>query len=580
MVPRLVVLASVLSSFVPTPARGDEPKLPIRVLYAGKGGTDRSREFMDFLRGHVLAVGTAEFASFRDPDADGYDVVILDGDPADIDRAYDKDAKAGLTWPAPSPAYDRPTVLVGAMGGLVAQRQKLKLNWLCNCLDNVAHVLSPGHPIFRGPVAAALDVFGLPTPPRYRDWPGGAVLGATIPSWTVQRTAWMGRPIEASTVTGLVLDPYGLDDSPDCEAIAAGLNWKAWDAPSIARQGNFLFWGFAAPPGDMTPAGRASFLNGLAYIRQFAGQRPLVRRTHAHRTTWIKYASDRRFIDDEPTYATMMPGHLRKRLGTAYDGYPAFYRDHFEYLHPTGDSFVVDADADAEALGTSNRRVESLGTWVRMLEANDRPDLARRLLARYTVESFDDAKAWRAWLDRAGGRLYFSDTGGYKFRETPDGTPRPLAADDTPLDPDPRHPVAAEMAIDPAQLRAGQEFTIAVRVRLAPAWHVAALAEAGGAGVPTVLTLDMPAGVEAVGPWESPPAEVRDGRATLAGSFACRRRLRLRPAATPAIVTIGCDLRFQACDPVRCLPPTTWKLATHSTVATPVTPIPAESPAR
>ena len=574
---RAAPIALALTCLVAIPARGDGPPLPLRVLYAGKGGTDRSREFQDFLRPRVAALGVADFAIFRDRDADGYDVAILDGDPADVDRATDPATKAGQPWPELSPASGRPTVLVGAMGGLVAQRHQLKLSWLCNCLDNVAHVLAPEHPIFRGPVAAELGVFGLPTPPRYRDWPGGATLGATIPSWTIQRTAWMGRPIEASTLTGLVLDPYGFADSPDCEAIAAGLNWKAWDSLAIARQGNFLFWGFAAAPGDMTPAGRAAFLNGLAYIRRFDGQRPLVRRTHAHRATWIKYAGDRRFIDDAATYATMMPAHLRRRLGTDYDGYPAFYRDHFEYLRPTGEAHVLDADPDAEALGTPNRRVESLDRWVAMLAAGDRPEVARRLLGRYTLESFDDARGWRDWLDRAGGRLYFSDTGGYKFRVAPDGTPRPLPAEDTPLDPDPRHPDAAEMATAPARARPGDEVVVTVRIRLAPGWHVAAPGEAGGPGAPTTLSLDLPAGVEPAGPWESPPVEVVAGRATRADSFACRRRLRIEPGAAPGGLTIGCHLRFQACDPVRCLPPTTFTLATRATVDPPS---PPEAPAR
>ena len=441
-------------------ARAEDPKLSLKVMYAGKIGTARARDFGTFLRGRVAEVGTAEFATFRDRDAEGFDVVILDGDPADLDRASDKKTSTGLGWPELTPEFSRPTVLIGAMGGKFAQRRHLKLNWLCNCLDNIAHVISPTHAIFAKPLAPELHVEDFPTPPHYRDWPGGATLDSVIPSWTVQRTAWMGRPgkqagTEPDALTGLVLDPYGFTDSPDCEAIAAGLNSKSWNALAIARQANFLFWGFASPPSDMTPAGQACFLNSLAYIHKFAGQRPLVERTHAHRTMWLKYASTHGFIDDEAIYATMMPESLRQRLGKNYAGYPAYYRANLEYLHPSGTANVIDIDADALALGLSNRRVESLDRWIRLLETNDHPDRASRLLQRYTVEAFASPRGWRTWFERNRSNLYFTDTGGYKFRITPDGLRAPVAASETPLDPDPQHPLAAELELSSELVHAG-----------------------------------------------------------------------------------------------------------------------------
>jgi hypothetical protein len=52
---------------------------------------------------------------------------------------------------------------------------------------------------------------------------------------------------------------------------------------------------------------------------------------------------------------------------------------------------------------------------VSKLEKKEQPDLALRLLKRYTQEKFETASQWRAWLDANRSRLFFSDVGGYKF---------------------------------------------------------------------------------------------------------------------------------------------------------------------
>ena len=49
----------------------------------------------------------------------------------------------------------------------------------------------------------------------------------------------------------------------------------------------------------------------------------------------------------------------------------------------------------------------------------EQPELALRVLKRYTTEAFADAVGWRAWLDKTRDRLFFTDTGGYKFMARP-----------------------------------------------------------------------------------------------------------------------------------------------------------------
>jgi hypothetical protein len=46
-------------------------------------------------------------------------------------------------------------------------------------------------------------------------------------------------------------------------------------------------------------------------------------------------------------------------------------------------------------------------------------DAARRLLARYTNESFQSAEQWQSWFEENKDRIFFSDVGGFKFFVVP-----------------------------------------------------------------------------------------------------------------------------------------------------------------
>src|SRR5262249_2684640 len=108
---------------------------------------------------------------------------------------------------------------------------------------------------------------------------------------------------------------------------------------------------------------------------------------------------------------------LRQRFGKDSEKYLAYYKENLEYLHRVGNHFVV--DEDVKQLGASNRKVDLLDRCVALLEAGKQPEVARRVLERYTTEKFADAREWRAWLDKNRDRLFFSDVGGFKFRINP-----------------------------------------------------------------------------------------------------------------------------------------------------------------
>lgn len=92
-------------------------------------------------------------------------------------------------------------------------------------------------------------------------------------SWNVQDT---GNNVGKA---GAVTDIIRPGDSPDAEALLLGFApGKPYLSTGIGRHGNFLQWGWSAPPSKMTPVGQALFVNSICYIKKFDGKAPAQRR--------------------------------------------------------------------------------------------------------------------------------------------------------------------------------------------------------------------------------------------------------------------------------------------------------------
>jgi hypothetical protein len=100
----------------PSPAE----KIELRVLYAGHPKSSREEDFVGFLDRHFVKIGRTDLAEFKEEQAQGYDVVILD---------YDG---AGFNSPLPrlSRDYIRPTVTMGVTGARVCDSLNLKPGYL------------------------------------------------------------------------------------------------------------------------------------------------------------------------------------------------------------------------------------------------------------------------------------------------------------------------------------------------------------------------------------------------------------------------------------------------------------------
>jgi len=274
------------------------------------------------------------------------------------------------------------------------------------------------HEVFEKPLRLDLPFEEVPTPERYLTSPGARGLGPAIVVWRVQTKK------SPEIDPGDAYEPVGVEDSPDAEVISGGIQTNGSYAMAIARQGNFLFWGFYAQPSDMTPEARKAFVNAVCYIRRFDGQKPLVQAKAASRERFRQQAQFLTTTSDKEaiTYLLMaFPSDLRRQFGSRKEKYAEYYEKDLEFLYCsdvkekglTKKAFLV--DEDLKSLNLSNRKVETLDVCVGMLEKGEKMDVARRILKRYVAENFSTAAEWRKWLTENRDYLFFSDVGGYRW---------------------------------------------------------------------------------------------------------------------------------------------------------------------
>jgi hypothetical protein len=427
----------------------------------------------------------------------------------------------------------------------------------------------PSHAIFNEPLKVNLTFEERPTPQNYVQLAGDKKIEKTIKVWPVQTKKF------PEIDPGLVSNPHGFGDSPDAEVISSGLNSKGPESVALARHANFFLWGFSASPQDMTPEGRKAFVNVVCYIKKFDGQKPVVHKVGAglSRDGALWYACYLRAARDEAALERTYPPELRRRFGNDPEKYIGWVRENLEYLRLDGDGYDAKpvVDEDVKGLGLSNRKVELLEKCVAMLEQGDRPDLAARVLNRYTNEAFHEAKEWRSWLEANRARLFFTDVGGFKFLVAPAmltassrGSRRAMAGQPTA-----RNPVVAAVELSPWKVHTGDTLDLVVRVQTAPTWHIYAAAGSSGPGVATTLALRLPEGIQADGEWSYPKSSLgSDNQMIYEGSLEFRRKLRVAAAAAPGPKVVKCARGYQACDPHACRAPTKTDLvATAEVVA-------------
>ena len=95
-------------------------KIDLSILYAGLPNTDRTKDFVDFLKTYFRQVETTDYNTFTGSHTTDFDVAIIDHD--------------GLDTRAPRPnisrQYARATVTIGVPGAFICSQLSLKTGYL------------------------------------------------------------------------------------------------------------------------------------------------------------------------------------------------------------------------------------------------------------------------------------------------------------------------------------------------------------------------------------------------------------------------------------------------------------------
>lgn len=274
----------------------------------------------------------------------------------------------------------------------------------------------PDHEVFRTPLTVRPQYESWQTPEDYRRYAVDEPVPDTTRVWRIQTVA----QTPGSPTRGVVAHHYGFADSPDAEILVPGFNQgKESGAAGVSRHGNFLQWGFSATPAKMTDAGKAFFVNCVCYIRKFDGKAPLVKRENFGREYAVYLAGLIDRITDKEFLDSIAAPELRERYKSDPKGLVMYYRQNIELMYSERHMRV---DEELRSLGfVSNRQLATLERLVGLLRDPQKAELARRLLHRYTIQSFAGPEEWERWFARNRDRIYFTDSGGYKFLVVPEG---------------------------------------------------------------------------------------------------------------------------------------------------------------
>jgi hypothetical protein len=88
----------------------------LKILYVGRPGSDREKDFVGFLKQYFDVVRTGNLETFQEADTQGYDVTLLDWDWNVIRGPY----------PKVSRGFCRPVITLGVRGGLICRNWRLK----------------------------------------------------------------------------------------------------------------------------------------------------------------------------------------------------------------------------------------------------------------------------------------------------------------------------------------------------------------------------------------------------------------------------------------------------------------------
>ena len=505
--------------------------------------------------------------------------------------------------------YAKPTVFIGDVAGIMGASLGLKLDWFCRCLDACAYDMKSEHQIFHGPLSVDLDMEERLAPVSALNGVEGISTPGVMDMWQVQTEGFHENGGEGRYRQGLVARGDGFEENGDAERISGGVSDKGREAVAIGRHGNFFMWGFAADPNHMTESGKRVLVNAICYISQFDGQKPIGRKMNPGFVTRNKikaqlaansvdmfavYKKERlsyneklsvvqREADSMRMRGELLPSALRedasrkplsieKDYETWWQGvllpdatracfedmdvYYQYLRDNFDYFYGGKGDFQFVVDEDLKYLGIPMGNIRILHTAIELLNgAESEKEMGKRLLKRYTLESFPTAQAWREWLNREEKQLIFSESCGYKFMNKEKGMEIPKVDEFGKSATETTHDNPVKIVAIRGKDRILIEFTIA------QGFHIYAPTGDEGAYVLTAVDFRFPVGVQKNGQLQCPEGKVykSDSRVRIyEGKVILTQPIKLRDGKLNG--KIYCEVTYQACNESICLPPTTMEV--------------------
>lgn len=432
----------------------------------------RMPAFKALLGKYFTEVRTMDCRDWKPADSDPFDVTVFDFKPKALEpERQETNADGSINYISAKylpDNFSKPVVFIASTASEMGSAIGLKLDWLCLCLDADAHHIKQGHPIFNGPVQKVKLTTELKnTPDGIYHYTTGKTIPKQIPMWAVQNA---GYSTDKNARIGLVSRGGRFDEGPDAEVISSGVCAKDVGAVALGRHGNFFLWGFGASPAQMSEEAKSVFVNVVAYMKQYDKKIPITRKynermattneikeivANASKESYVEYiksikefneqnAKEKKRIDDKKAAGQALTsaeeesltylgneqpiqsweeflkgrmGSFADQFGTDAAAFQKYMTDNFDYIwcDPKG-FYTYSIDEDVKKIGIGNHDVKLLEKCVDMLKQNDEPELALRVLKKYTPENFTAAKDWSAWLSKNKSRLYFTETDGYRFK--------------------------------------------------------------------------------------------------------------------------------------------------------------------
>ena len=547
-----------------------------------------------------------------------YDVTVMDGIPQPIEsEVRERDASGRLVKYKKAgylpQDFNCPMLMIAELSSDIGSRIGLKTDWYCLCLDADAHHIHTDHPIFNGPFPVTMTMIMKPTPGAGKSLPyfKGGMAPDSIPMWRVQKDGYATRP---GMRIGMVSRPGGFEDSPEAEYISGGVSGKTLDAVAIGRHGNFLHWGFAASPTDMTEEAKAVFANAIVYISQFGGQTPIARKyderiitrdaakTFAYLATRDYYemslerekmydqmmkegqqaakekqAKGETLSDMEQVYLKYQTSNrktyaesLQKSFPELYflfgedeKGYLDYFTNNVDYFIPKPNGYGFIIDEDVRSLGIPNNDIRLLDKAIRLMEEGTDVAKGRRVLKRYTLCRFETPAEWRTWFEENKSRLFFTESGGWYFmvntrdKRVPgnDYSVLNISSETVPSQTsgtDDKNPVRSVASVE--NLPNGNRQVV-IRVKIHPGYHIYASVAESDPFIPTTVEFRLPEGVEKVGDLKQSSGKAYNSAGTVVYEKEAIFRQEIR--GTGGVI---CVVGYQCCNDQICMPPTKIEL--------------------